>query len=314
MLESELARHFERLAQELPPLAPEASPLVRRLRYWGLAAHASTHWPDRVTVNDVAVATAVGRVPVRLFYGHDGRDEPVPTIVYFPGGGWVCGNPDTHASLCARLAYEANALVAAVDVPKAPEATWQQITETCHAAAEAIAADRARAAPATPLVLAGDSAGGHLAAVTSITARDRESFHVVLAALFCPCIEPDFTTASYERFAETPGLTRAEMQWYWRQYAGPDIGLNDYRIAPTRAASLAGLPPMYVVTGGCDPLADDGRSWSEALRAHGVEVTHEAFEGMPHGFLRLAKFSAAADAALQHVGARLGQLLRNACT
>jgi acetyl esterase len=313
-LDPALARYFEDLARDFPPLPPDPTPLARRARLWTLTALGRTPWPAEVTVNDVTLATPAGRIPVRLFYGHDGREEPVPTIVYFHGGGWVCGDNDTHAGVCARLARDANALVASVDYPLAPEADWRTMTEACHAAAEAIARDRLAAEPGAPFVLAGDSAGAHLAAVTSLMARDRESFHVVHTALLYPCIAPVFDSESYERFAAGPGLTRADMQWYWRHYAGDDLHLDDYRIAPSRATSLAGLPPMYVVTAGCDPLADDGRAWVERLRAHGVAVAHDEFASLPHGFLRMAKYSPAVDAAITHLGRRLGELMRDAHT
>ncbi|MFN3628835.1 MAG: alpha/beta hydrolase [Casimicrobiaceae bacterium] len=311
-LDPALARYFEHLARDFPPLPPEPTPLDRRVRLWALTALGRTPWPAEVTVNDVQLATPVGRIPVRLFYGHDGADEAVPTIVYFHGGGWVCGDTDTHAGICARLAQDARALVASVDYPLAPEADWQTITAACHAAAVAIAADRQASAPGAPFVLAGDSAGAHLAAVTAITARDQGAPFVTALGLFYPCIAPVFDSESYERFAMGPGLTRADMQWYWRHYAGADLELDDYRIAPSRAASLAGLPPMYVVTAGCDPLADDGRAWVERVRAHGVAVVHDEFEGLPHGFLRMGKYSPAVEAAITHLGQRLGGFLRDA--
>ncbi len=311
-LDPELARYFEEIARDLPPLPPDPTPLARRARLWTLTALGRRPWPAEVTVNDVTLDTPAGHIPVRLFYGHDGRDEPVPTIVYFHGGGWVCGDNDTHAGICARLAQDANALVASVEYPLAPEADWRTMTAACHAAARAIAADRQASAPGAPFVLAGDSAGAHLAAVTAITARDQGAPFVSALGLFYPCIAPEFDSESYERFAAGPGLTRADMQWYWRHYAGDDLPRDDYRIAPSRAASLAGLPPMYVVTAGCDPLADDGRAWVERVRRDGVEVAHDEFDSLPHGFLRMAKYSRAVDAAITHLGQRLGELLRDA--
>jgi len=313
-LDPALAAYFAQLAAELPPLPPDPTPLARRARLWTLMGLGRMSMPANVTVNDLLVDTEVGRTPVRLFYGHDDSDEPVPTIVYFHGGGWVAGDIDTHAVACARLAEDANALVASVDYPLAPEADWRTITDVCHAAAKAIAEDRQRASPGAPFVLAGDSAGAHLAAVTALTARDAQSFHASFCVLIYPCIAPVFDSESYERFADGPGLTRADMQWYWRQYAGDDLALEDHRIAPSRAHSLSGLPPMYVVTAGCDPLADDGRAWVERVREHGVAVEHDEFDSLPHGFLRMARYSQAVDAAIRHLGRRAGRLLRDART
>ncbi len=314
ILDPDLARHFAQVAADFPPLPADPTPLARRARLWTLSALGRLPLPASVTINDVQLDTEVGPIPVRLFYGHDGEDETLPTIIYFHGGGWVAGDTDTHAYACARLAAEANALVISIDYPLAPENDWRTITAACHAAAQAIAIDRQSTHPGQPLALVGDSAGAHLAAVTAITARDQASFHVSFTGLIYPCIAPVFDSESYERFADGPGLTRADMQWYWRQYAGADLNLPDYRIAPSRAKSLAGLPPAYVVTAGCDPLADDGRAWVERLRASGVEAAHDEFESLPHAFLRMAKYSPAVDAAIRHINRRLGELVRHART
>ena len=313
-LDPDLARYFTDLGTLFPPLSSDPSPLERRARYWALCGLGKTPLASSVTINDVALELDVGKVPVRLFYGHDGADEPMPTIIYFHGGGWVVGDNDTHMPTCARLAHEANALVVSVDYPLAPEANWRTLTDACFQAASAIAADRIAQDPATPIALAGDSAGAHLAAITAIRARDEGNFHVALQALVYPCIEPTYVTASYDEFAAGPGLTRADMQWYWRQFVGDDHGMNDYRIAPSRATSHAGLPPAYMVTAGRDPLRDEGRAYVRTLRDAKIDVAHDEFDSLPHGFLRMAKYSAATDAAIAHANQRIGQLLRSART
>jgi acetyl esterase len=318
ILDSDLQAYFQDLATRFAPFPPDPTPFDRRSRYWTVCALGRTSLPSSVTMNDVdldlAISEKVGKVRVRLFYGHDGRDEAVPTIIYFHGGGWVVGDIETHTMNCARLAYDANALVVSVDYPLAPEADWKTITDACYQTAVALAKDRNATAPGTPLAIAGDSAGAHLATVTALRVRDEEAFHVALQALIYPCIEPQFETASYSAFAMGPGLTRADMQWYWRHFAGDDLSLNELRIAPSRARSHAGLPPAYVVTAGCDPLRDDGRNYVNTLRAHAIDVAHDEFESMPHGFMRMGKYSDAADAAVTHVNKRIGELLRSSRT
>ena len=309
-LDPDLARYFADLGTQFPPLPASPTPLERRARYWALCGLGKTPLPGSVTINDVTLDLAAGKVPVRLFYGHDGADEPMPTVIYFHGGGWVVGDNDTHMPTCARLAHEANALVVSVDYPLAPENHWKTVTDACYQAASAIAADRTNTDPGTPIALAGDSAGAHLAAVTAIRARDEGSFHVALQALIYPCIEPTYATASYQSFAAGPGLTRMDMQWYWRQFVGDDHGANDYRVAPSRAASHAGLPPAYVITAGRDPLRDEGVNYASTLRGAGIDAQHDNFDSLPHGFLRMAKYSAATDAAIARVNRRIGQLLR----
>ena len=313
-LDPDLARYFADLGSQFSPLPADPTPLERRARYWTLCGLGKTPLPGNVTINDVLLDLEVGKVPVRLFYGHDGADEPVPTIIYFHGGGWVVGDNDTHMPTCARLAHEANALVVSVDYPLAPEANWRTLTDACFQAATAIAADRVAQDAATPIALAGDSAGAHLATVTAMRARDVGSFHVALQALFYPCIEPTYATVSYDEFAAGPGLTRADMQWYWRQFVGDDHAANDYRVAPSRAASHAGLPPAYMVTAGRDPLRDEGRAYVRTLREAKIDVAHDEFDSLPHGFLRMAKYSVATDSAIAHANKRVGQLLRGSRT
>jgi acetyl esterase len=318
-LDPQLRGYFEEMAALFPPLPPDATPFARRARYWTICALGRTSLPSNVTMNDVELdlpTTNAGesKTRVRLFYGHDGRDEPVPTIIYFHGGGWVIGDIETHTATCARMAHEANALVASVEYPLAPEADWRAITDACFHAAVAIANDRNQLESGSPIALAGDSAGAHLATVTALRVRDENAFHVALQALIYPCTEPLFETASYNEFAMGPGLTKADMQWYWRHFAADALHNGDHRIAPTRAASLAGSPPAYLVTAGCDPLRDDGRAYVTALRAHDVNAAHDEFESMPHGFLRMTKYSEATNAAVAHVNRRIGELLRNSRT
>ena len=311
-LDPDLARYFTDLGTQFSALPANPTPLERRARYWALCGLGKSPLPSNVTINDVTLDLDAGKVPVRLFYGHDGADEPMPTIIYFHGGGWVVGDNDTHMPTCARLAHEANALVVSIDYPLAPETHWTKLTDACFQAASAIAADRVATDAATPIALAGDSAGAHLATVTAIRARDEGSFHVALQALIYPCIEPTYTTGSYESFAAGPGLTRTDMQWYWQQFVGDDHATNDYRVAPSRATSHAGLPPAYVITAGRDPLRDDGVNYVNTLRGAGIDAQHDNFDSLPHGFLRMAKYSAAADAAILRVNRRIGQLLRAA--
>ena len=313
-LDPDLARYFADLGTLLPPLPADPSPFERRARYWTVCGLGKTPLESSVTINDVSLDLEAGKVPVRLFYGHDGADEPVPTIIYFHGGGWVVGDNDTHTPTCARLAHEANALVVSVDYPLAPETDWRTLTDVCFQAASAISADRVAQDSATPIALAGDSAGGRLATVTAIRARDEGNFHVALQALLYPCIEPTYATASYDEFAAGPGLTRADMQWYWRQYVGADHAVNDYRVARSRAASHAGLAPAYMVTAGRDPLRDEGRAYVRTLREAKIDVAHDEFDSLPHGFLRMAKYSAATDAAIAHANKRVGKLLRGSRT
>jgi alpha/beta hydrolase fold len=123
-LDPQLRSYFDELATLFPPLPLDPTPFMRRSRYWTICALGRTALPSSVTMNDVELSLPNGTsgatartIRVRLFYGHDGRDEPVPTVIYFHGGGWVIGDIETHTVTCARMAFEANALVASVEYP-----------------------------------------------------------------------------------------------------------------------------------------------------------------------------------------------------
>lgn len=309
-LDFQMRQYFAESAAWFSPLSPEASALERRARIWAIAALTRTPLPPSVKMNDVSLDLPSGTTRIRFFHGHNGLDEQVPLIVYFHGGGWVIGDVETHTGSCARLAHEANAIVASVDYPLAPESSWEKITSISYEAALALSKDHHLIAPSAPVALVGDSAGAHLATVTAIRARDEESFCISLQGLLYPCIEPRFDTPSYNECAMGPALTKADMQWYWQQFAGHDQSLADYRIAPSRASSLANLAPVYLVTAGCDPLCDDGRRYAEQLRECNVYVTHDEFDSLPHGFLRFPKYSSAVDNAITRLNHRIGELLR----
>jgi acetyl esterase len=309
-LDFQMKQYFAESATWFPPLLPDASVLDRRARIWAIAALTRTPLPPSVKMNDVILNLPSGATRVRIFHGHNGSDEPVPLIVYFHGGGWVIGDVETHTGSCARLAHEANAIVASVDYPLAPESSWEKITVASYEAAFALANDRNLIAPGAPLALVGDSAGAHLATVTAIRARDEASFRIKLQGLLYPCIEPEFDTPSYNECAKGPSLTKADMRWYWQQFAGADQSLADYRIAPSRANSLEDVAPVYMVTAGCDPLCDDGRRYTQLLRKCNVHVTHDEFDSLPHGFLRFPKYSHAVGVAISRINHQIGNLLR----
>ena len=226
------------------------------------------------------------------------------TIVYAHGGGWVFGAPDLFDPLCSWLAAAAKVPVLSVDYRLAPETPFPGPLEDMLAAVSAVADG-----PGS-VVVAGDSAGGNLAAAAALALRDRGDATLAGQILFYPVLDHDFETDSYFNLGE-PGriISTADMRWFWDQYA-PDPGARAHpHASPLRAADLTGLPSAFVVVGGWDPLHDEGVAYAERLRAAGVETELADLGDMMHGFCSWAGLLDRADAALARAGHLAGAWL-----
>lgn len=211
---------------------------------------------------------------------------PLPVIVFAHGGGFVFCDLDSHDDLCRSLSAGTRAIVVSVDYRLAPDHRWPAALDDVYAAtvwaahAEDLGGDPRR------VIVAGDSAGGNLAAATAITARDAGGPALAGQLLLYPVLAADFDTDSYGQFGAGFYNTAAAMRWYWDCYV-PDVDdRNDPRAAPLRA-ELTGLPPAVVVTAGHDPLWSEGVAFVDALRAAGVSTVHRDHPGAIHGFLTM---------------------------
>jgi acetyl esterase len=250
-----------------------------------------------------------GEVPARL-YVPAGAPERSPGVVYFHGGGWVIGSPDTHDTLCAALANRTGARVLSVDYRLAPEHRFPAAAEDCYAATCWIAEHGdAFDVDATRLAVAGDSAGGNLAAVVALMARDREGPRLRHQVLLYPVTDHDFDTPSYLENAEGYLLTRDAMRWFWNHYVPDPARRDEPYAAPLRAEKLSGLPPATVVTAEFDPLRDEGEAYAGRLRDAGVAVESIRYDGMIHGFVQLLAVFDAARQAVDGLGERLRDVL-----
>ena len=243
--------------------------------------------PESVArVENRTVPGSAGQIPVRI-YTPVGT-APFPVLVYFHGGGWVIGNLDTHDGICRSLANRVGCLVVSVDYRLAPEHTFPAAPEDCYAAtrwlaehAGSLGGDKGR------IAVGGDSAGGNLAAVVALMARDRGGPKLAFQLLVYPATDTDFETRSYRENSEGYFLTRADMVWFWNHYAPRDEDRRNPYAAPLRAASLRGLPPALVISAEFDPLCDDGDAYAARLREDGVPVRLSQQDGLIHGFFQM---------------------------
>jgi acetyl esterase len=248
-----------------------------------------------------------GAVPVRFYRAANAASERVlPALVYFHGGGWVIGDLDTHDALCRHLANAARCIVVSVDYRLAPEHKFPAAVEDCFFAtswvakeAEALSVDRAR------LAVGGDSAGGNLAAVVSLLARDRGAPPICLQVLLYPAVDCSMAHPSHERFAEGYLLTRPTVRWFYDHYLRGPADVEDWRVSPLRAEDLTGVAPALVVTAGNDVLCDEGTAYAHRLQQHGIPVQLQNYPDQIHGFLTMGKIVRTAGPALDEVAAAL---------
>ncbi len=240
-------------------------------------------------------------IPLRLYAAteHDRQ----PAVVYFHGGGWVLGNLDSHDALCRRLAFESKCTVISVDYRLSPEHRFPVPLEDCYSAtrfvlehAEELGVDPDR------LAVAGDSAGGNLAAAVCLRARDENGPAIQLQVLMYPVIEANFDSNSYQEFAAGFGLSKANMIWFWDQYLANGSDTNHPLAAPAKAADLAGLPAAHVITAEYDVLRDEGEAFARQLSAAGVTVSSQRYQGQLHGFIHLSGAFDAAAVAIADIG------------
>lgn len=262
--------------------------------------------PEMGAVRDIKIGEG-GAIPARLYRPlGSAPNAALPALIYFHGGGWVIGDLDTHDVVCRQIANGSGAAVVSVDYRLAPEHKFPAAVEDAIAATAWIAAHGATLGIDTArLAVGGDSAGGNLAAVVALDARDRNGPKLIQQTLIYPATESTMSHPSHERFAEGLLLTRPTMKWFLGHYLRGAEDLADWRVSPLRATSLADLPPALVLTAGYDPLCDEGEDYAARLAAAGVPVTRVRVEGMIHGFLTMGKLIPAANEAVAMIAAAL---------
>ncbi|HEV3338736.1 MAG TPA: alpha/beta hydrolase [Pirellulales bacterium] len=224
-------------------------------------------------------------IPLRIYT--PAGNAPFAGLVFFHGGGWVIGSIDTHDNLCRSIANAARCVVVSVEYRLAPEHKFPAAVDDAYAATRWTAeqAERLGIDPGR-IAVGGDSAGGNLAAVVALMARDRGGPNLALQVLLYPIADRDLGTASYLKYADGHLLTRDGMAWFWSHYLPEGVSPDHPYISPLRAGDLGRLPKALVITAECDPLCDEGNAYGRRLQGAGVPVTLSCYPGMIHGFVR----------------------------
>lgn len=253
---------------------------------------------EDATAEDRVVDTGNGDIAVRIYRPQRTTDVPRPAVVFLHGGGFVLCDIESHDGFCRAMSRHTGSVVVSVDYRRAPEHQAPAAAWDAYAAFDWVAEHATSLGiDARRIAVAGDSAGGNLAAVVALLCRDRDTAPPAMQVLLYPMIDPACDTASYQRRATGYFTTAAALQWYWRQYyGGANLPEPAWLVAPGRADSLTGLPPAIVVTATLDPLHDDGVAYARRLRDDGVSVVHRDFRGLFHGFLTMLDFPPAVAA------------------
>jgi len=257
-------------------------------------------------LRDTTVAGAQGTLPARVY--RPAGPGSFPLVVNFHGGGWTLGNLDSADWLCSSVAVVARVVVVSVDYRLAPAHPFPAAVEDCFAATVDVAARAAELGAEGQLAVMGDSAGGNLAAVVSLLARDRGGPDIAFQGLIYPATDLTDGSPSIEENAHAPILTRTDMEAFGRHYLGA-ADRRDPLVSPLFAADHAGLPRALVQVAEHDPIRDDGLRYAAALRAAGVPVRTTTYVGMPHGFLAFPRLCRSAPQALAELCAELHDAL-----
>jgi len=304
-LDPQVRRLLDRIARaNLPPINTLPTAKARQQM---IDASAALGKPESVdSIEDRTVPGSGGAIPIRIYKP---AGEQLPIVVYFHGGGWVLGNIDTHDGYCRALANASGAIVVSVDYRLAPEHKFPAAVEDAYDAVRWVSENAiAIGGKSGPLAVAGDSAGGNLAAVVPLMARDRSGPSIGCQVLIYPITDHNLDTASYREFANDHFLTRDAMRWFWDEYCESDTDRDQACLSPLRAEDLQGLPSALVITAGYDPLRDEGEAYAKKLRQAGVAVALTRYDGMIHGFTRRFDLLDKAREALDEVA----DVIRNA--
>ncbi len=307
----QIAEALEALAQaNLPPLDSLEPPAARELMEAVSRARASI--PAEIErAEDRTVPGPAGDMPVRVYWPKDAAGTP-GALLYLHGGGFVIGSLESHDTICRNLCAGSGAVVVSVDYRMGPEHRFPAAVNDCWAALEWLAANAGElGADSGRLAVAGDSAGGNLAAVMGLMARDADMDALKCQVLIYPVSDLAFGTESYSLFGEGYGiLTKGAMHWFVDHYVTGPADQNDWRGSPIKAPNFEGVAPAVVVVAECDVLRDDGNMIAEALRKASVPTEHLFYPGMIHGFFGMAPDVDAATAAQARVSAALKVVLQ----
>jgi acetyl esterase len=311
VLDADAAAVFAAFQEAGRPPYETVSPAEARELYLGGRAVTNPEPPELLSVAPLTIPSPAGSIPARIYTPKTLRKAGglAPALVFFHGGGWVIGDLDSHDVVCRKLAHEAELLVISVDYKLAPEHKFPAAVDDAIAATKWIAENAKQLGiDAARLTVGGDSAGGNLAAVVALAARDGGGPQIAGQVLIYPATDFAMTHPSHREPETSVLLTHSVIKWFCNHYLRGASDIDNWKASPARATTLAGLPPAYLLTAGADPLRDEGDEYAKRLKEAGVAVTYRHFPGQFHGFFTMGKLLQQANVAASDIGAWLKAL------
>jgi len=310
VLDPDAAAVFKAFKEAGRPPYETVGHLKAREMYLAARVVSNPEPPELESATPLSIPAPHGAIPARIYTPKALRKTNglAPCLVFYHGGGWVIGDLDSHDVVCRKLAHEGEMMVIAIDYRLAPEHKFPAAVDDAMTAVKWIAANAKQfGIDASRLTVGGDSAGGNLAAVTAIAARDGDGPKLAGQMLIYPGTDLAMKHPSHSEPKTSILLTHSVIKWFCNHYLG-DADINDWRVSPARARTLAGLPPAYVITAGGDPLRDEGDEYAARLKAAGVAVTYKHFPGQFHGFFTMGKLLPQANIAATEIAGWLKAL------
>jgi acetyl esterase len=311
VLDADAAAVYKAFQEAGRPAYETLTPQEARAYYLAARPVTNPEPPEIAELRELTIPAPHGAIPARMYRPNGVRlvGGLAPALVFFHGGGWVIGDLDSHDVVCRTLAHAGELIVISVDYRLAPEHKFPAAVDDAVTATQWVA-DNAPSLgiDATCLSVGGDSAGGNLAAVVAIAARDGRGPGLAGQLLIYPATDFAMTHPSHSEPETSVLLTHSVIRWFRDHYLTGAADIHDWRASPAKAETLIGLPPAYVLTAGADPLRDEGDDYARRLQEAGVPVTHRNFPGQFHGFFTMGKLLQQANVAAADMGAWLKTL------
>ena len=304
-LDPDAAAVYKAFQEAGRPPYETVSPIEARELYLKGRVVSNPQPPELASVEPLAIPSPAGSIPARIYTPMRLRkvNGLAPCLVFYHGGGWVIGDLDSHDVVCRKLADEGELIVISVDYRLAPEHKFPAAVDDAITAAKWIADNAAKfGIDASRLMVGGDSAGGNLAAVVAISARDGNGPAIAGQVLIYPATDFAMTHPSHSEPETSILLTHSVIKWFRDHYLNGSADIHDWRASPARTTTLADLPPAFVLTAGGDPLRDEGDEYARRLKEAGVPVTYRHFAGQFHGFFTMGKLLQQANVAASEIG------------